>query len=145
MFKVEEVENFAKINLDVIEVFKNQLSSYDFDSEDSSIEELEFEFNGINYALRSNGRDDWISDGKYENTTENYQLISYDNSEIKYPCSKNIIDYYNLIISQDVSRTGSYYTDWYYSYYKPDINVVETVTVAEVVIPEHDEVVYRAV
>jgi len=145
MFKVKEVDMFTKVGSDVIEVFKNHLSSYDFDSEDSSIEELEFEFNGTNYALRSNGKDDWISDGKYESTTENYQLVSYDNSKIKYPCDKNIINYYNLVVSQDVSRTGSYYTDWYYSYYKPDMNVIETATVAEVIIPEHEEVIYRTV
>ena len=145
MYKIEEVKKFAKASDVIIKELKNKFSEYGFDSEDASIEELAFNFNGQNFALWNTDSEDWISDGKYESGGENYQLVSFDNSKIKYPCTKNITDYYNVVVNQSISRTGSYYTDWYYSYFEPTVSVLEIVTVAEVVIPEHEDVVYKTV
>jgi len=145
VYKIEEVKGFVKASDQIIKALKNKLSEYEFDSEDASIEELSFEFDGQIFALRGAGSEDWISEGKYENGAENYQLVSFDNSEIKYPCTKNITNYYNIILNQSISRSGSYYTDWYYSYFEPTISVLEIVTVAEVIIPEHEGVIYKTV
>jgi len=106
------------------------------------LEEYEFSFKGVKYALSNLGGDEWEDDGKYQNKFSTYQLISFDDSETSYPCSANFLDSYDVTIGMGVSRTGSYYSDYYYDYYEPEFHKIKKVMIPEVVIPEHEDIEY---
>lgn len=140
MFTVEQVNNFKAATNDIVKLLKNKLKDYSFGDEDGSIEELTFIYNNTTFALTEIEDEEWTSEGKYEYSSKSYQIVSFDNSHIKYPCEKNIINHYNLFLNQSISRTGSYYSDWYYQYEEPTISVLHINHVNEVIIPEHDEI-----
>lgn len=140
MFSIKEVKKFIEADLRILDALKNKLAEYDFDDEDGNIEGLKFKLDDLSFALTSVKDEDWISDGKYENSSSYYQLVSYDASKNKYACSKNIINRYTTVVCQEIIRTGSYYSDWSYTYFEPIISIVEIINVPEVVIPEHEDV-----
>lgn len=140
MFSIKEVKKFIDADLRILDALKNKLAEYNFDDEDGNIEGLKFKLNDLSFALTSVKDEDWISDGKYENSSSYYQLVSYDASKNKYACSKNIINRYTTVVCQEIIRTGSYYSDWSYTYFEPIISIVEIINVPEVVIPEHEDV-----
>ncbi|HID0768063.1 TPA: hypothetical protein ACXDAZ_002592 [Clostridium botulinum] len=73
-----------------------------------------FEIDGITYALEQIEEEDWISGGKYE-CSSNVFRIGISNKECAWKVDKPL----DLYIKQDVSRTGSYYSDYFYDYEKP--------------------------
>lgn len=143
MFSIEEVKKFTNAGSSILDALKNKLAEYNFDDEGGNIEGLKFKLNDLSFALTSVKDEDWISDGKYENSSSYYQLISYDASKIKYACSKNIINRYATVVCQEITRTGSYYTDWSYTYFEPIISTVEIAAVPEITIPEHEELIFK--
>lgn len=143
MFSIEEVKKFTNADSSILDALKNKLAEYNFDDEDGNIEGLKFKLNDLSFALTSVKDEDWISDGKYENSSSYYQLVSYDASKIKYAYSKNIINRYTTVVCQEITRTGSYYSDWYSTYFEPTISIVEIINVPEVVIPEHEDVFFK--
>jgi len=122
---------------ELIELVRESLPD---DCTSRNMEVLEFELNGLSYAFCEVKTDEIVSDGKYENGGNTYQLLEFDKTIISYPCTKSITNTYDLLVYVGFSRTGSYYTDWYYEYDKPELQRVKVATVPEEVIPEHDEV-----
>lgn len=82
----------------------------------------------------------WDDQGKYQYMSIDYQLVSYDNSKHSWPTNDNIIDYYDFIFTQHISRSGSYFSDYYYEYDKPEPYKLKEFLVPEVIIPEHIEI-----
>lgn len=132
MFKVEEVKLFKTPAHEVIDKLKEVIDDT-FDDESDCLECLQFVLDGVTYALRETVDNTWESEGKYEYNTSEFQLCSYT-SDWK------IIDKFNIYVKESVSRTGSYYSDWYYSYEKPYIQEIHIETIPEKIIPKHDEV-----
>lgn len=146
MFKLEEVKNFKKADLNLIKALKNELSKIEFNWDKGDIEEFTFTFNNITYALCSIHEGEWTSDdGKYEYNCMDYQLISFDSEKESYPCDDNTIDEFNILVSQDIQRTGSYYSDYCYIYEKPIISLIETIEISEQIIPAHEEIQYKEI
>lgn len=129
----------SAIELHIKEEINNQWN------DERCILEDEFYLNieGIGYAFVLFDEDNWEDDGsgKYQYCDEVYELVCFDLSERKYPCGKNILSRFNLFASVSSSRTGSYYTDYYYNYDKPTYYKAEVKHVNEVIIPAHDKVV----
>ena len=81
----------------------------------------------------------WKDGGKYSYSSSTYQLVSYDQNISDYPCTESIIDDFNLFSTINMSRSGSYFTDYYYDYDLPYYSKYNLNLVPEVIIPEHFE------
>lgn len=66
------------------------------------------EMDGHIYDLREEENENWVSEGKYEYRKYVCEILEDNNPTGVY-------------LSQSQSRSGSYYTDWYYYYEKPEI------------------------
>ena len=117
-------------------------SDYD---EGNTLEELDFTYNNKKYSLLEIGSDPWEDGGKYQYGGNSYQLVSYDDTIVKYCCKKSIIDYYDIEIYRPCSRTGSYYSDYYYSYNLPVVYRVGTKVIPEQIIPAYTQVVLEEI
>lgn len=141
--KVEDIKTTIKVSDEIIQELKDSLYSGQEDLED--LEDFYFKVDDKPFALIKIISDDWIDDGKYDYCANKYQLVSYDEDIAVYPYEASITEYYNTIVEQEVSRTGSYYTEWTYIYDKPTIHKAYLENVPEVVIPEHEEVRYKEI
>ena len=94
----------------------------------------------INFAFICTRESDWDDQGKYQYMSIDYQLVSYDNSKHSWPTNDNIIDYYDFIFTQHISRSGSYFSEYYYEYDKPEPYKLKEFLIPEVIIPEHIEI-----
>jgi hypothetical protein len=73
---------------------------------------------------------EWVDDGKYSYKTNVAELSIYDAKRNKYTPT-------GIILSQNISRSGSYFSYYNYDY----CNVVQVFR-KEITIPEHIEVEY---
>lgn len=142
--KVEDVKNTIKANEEIVKGLKNSLGVLE-EKFYEGLEELSFKVNNKSFALIKILSCDWIDDGKYDYCTDEYQLASYEESITPYLSETSITGYYNIIVEQDVSRTGSYYSEWTYIHDKPIVKEAYLKTVPKVVIPEHEQVRYKEV
>lgn len=140
---IEEFSKLAIANNDLIKALDIVLSEYNYEYESGDIEELKFLFDSVDYALLEKIPLEWVSDGKYDNGNVTYQLVSYDKTIKSYPCERNIINRYNVLVEQSMYRTGSYYSDYYITYEEPCISIAYKFVVPEVTIPAHSEVGYK--
>ena len=76
--------------------------------------------------------DNWEDDGKYQYRTEQGQLIEMNKNYKE-------IQSFNFGISREVSRSGSYFTDYYYTNDDYEMFEIEEIVIPEVVIPEHKD------
>lgn len=140
---VEEFNTYKEIPDGIEEAIKKEIKKQ-WDDERNILEcDFYVDVNGVGYAFVSIEEGDWEDDGKYSFSTDYFQLVSFDCKEIKYPCYKNIIDKLNFFVSVGASRTGSYYTDYYYNYDEPEYFKGYIKHIKEVVIPAHDEVKFK--
>ena len=100
----------------------------------------QFEFNEEYYDLILIAEDNIEDEGKYQNGGTHYQLVSYDPNITNYSSEESITSYYDIEVYIGYYRTGSYYTDWFYTYDIPTIHRIVIEEVAEVIIPAHKEV-----
>jgi len=99
---------------------------------DKDLDDFEYKHDNVIYGFKDVGDDEWEDDGsgKYQYKEEQGQLMSMDE---KY----NEIELFNFGVSRSTSRTGSYYTDYYYDSesYIP-FEIKETL-IPEQIIPAH--------
>jgi len=137
---VEEFNTYKETSKGLEEAIKKEIKKQ-WDDERNILEgNFYVNINGVDYGFISIEEGGWEDDGKYSFTTDYFQLVSFNCEEIKYPCCKNIIDKLNFFASVDASRTGSYYTGYYYNYDEPEYFKGFISHVPEVVIPAHDTV-----
>ena len=134
MFKVEDVKGFKEASQELINEVKANVPS------NGTIEDMMFAYEGNTYAMINLESDDEINDGKYVSGCKYYQLVSIDTSVAEYPRKDNIVDKFNVVISNSYSKCGSYFSDYEWYYDEPEIGIVSLKTIPEVVIPEHEEV-----
>ena len=133
--KVEDFKSYKQCSKDLLELIKeNYVISEDLEDVSSITKD------GVSYSLVEINSSDWIGGEKYEDKTITYQLVSIDKNIASYPCEANILDYYDVVLTQGISRTGSHYTDWYYEYEEPYVELMYLENVTEVIIPAHQEV-----
>ena len=144
--KVDDVKKFKVINEELLNKLKEEVNKIKDGTEYSVMEEdFIFKFEGKTYSVEELEKDTIEDSGKYQNGGTTYQLVSFDTKVCSYPSNSSITERFNVTIYEKWSRSGSYYSDYYYTYYKPQIVLLEIQTVQEVVIPEHEEVKYVSV
>lgn len=136
---LKDYYNITKASDEILDALIVELEEY----KDAEIEDLEFKIEDGSYALIVNEEEEWISGGKYEYGGSSYQLVRYDSSIASYPTKKSIIYYYDIFVKQSIYRSGSYFSDWYYTYEEPAIYKVYIKKVSEVIIPEHEEIKFK--
>lgn len=132
---VEEFTKCKPASDELIEKVKEWVSNL------NSLEDCrDFHFGNLAYNLYCVEEGDWDDEGKYQYQYNLYQLASYDENVKKWLCDESLVDKYNIFLGQCVTRCGSYFSDYYYEYDKPDISIAYVEHIPEVVIPAHDEV-----
>ena len=143
---LEEYRLCKKASPELIEAVKNRINEicggYD---ESDRMEDFRFNYNGIDYSVKCIDEDPWDDQGKYQYSGTTYQLVSYDKNIKGRCCNDSIVDLFDIEIYHPVTRCGSYFSDYYYTYSYPTVSKVSTKRVPEVVIPAHDEVIYEEV
>lgn len=142
MFTVNDAKNFKHVSDNLLEAVKNKLETWPNYCENDKIEhgEMDFENDGVFYGYLYIGETSWDDEGKYQYQDITYQLVAYDPENKSYPCSDNIIDKFDLILTVPVTRSGSYFSEYSYYYDKPGLSIVEIDHIPEQVIPAHEEV-----
>ena len=145
--KVDEIKRFVIPNEELTSklesIISNEIRNKD---EDYSVcESLQFDFDGLDYALIEVYEDSISDEGKYQYGGEIYQLVEFDKAIASYPCEKSITKKFNLFVRENWTRSGSYFSDYYYTYEEPSLFSYDVTIVPEVVIPEHEEVVVKTI
>lgn len=142
---VEEAKTFKEVSNELLDKVKQEIENLDWKAERSSVIEyngLKFEFEGISYDVRVVEEDCWEDGGKYQYSTNVWQLVSFDKNICKYACEKSIIDKYNLFMNENITRSGSYFSDYWYQCDKPNYTKISIKNVLEMIIPAHEKIEY---
>ena len=139
--KVDEVKRFVVPNEELTSKLESIISNErrNKDEDYSVCESLRFDFDGFDYALIEVDEDSISDEGKYQYGGEIYQFVEFDKAIASYPCEKSITKKFNLFVREDWTRSGSYFSNYYYEYDYPDLFSYEVVTIPEKVILEHEE------
>lgn len=142
-YNVEEFNKLKEIESEIESKIKSRINEEWNSGRNILEDDFYCKIDGIAYGFICEEEGDWEDEGKYQFSTDEFKLVSFDDSKEKHPHGKNIIDTFNLFVSVGISRSGSYYTDYYYDYDKPQYFKGEVSHVEEVVIPAHDIVKFK--
>lgn len=142
MMTVEELKEYKYASDELVEVIKNGIDNiWGSYCEHNWMEDgFGVEHDGVSYSVIEVDESSWDDEGKYQYQNITYQLVSYNPEIESYPCDESIIDKYNLFFDLPVTRSGSYFSDYFYEYDKPVISrgTIEHIPVK--IIPAHEEV-----
>lgn len=139
----KKFEKFVEPSEEIVSLLKEKCSNVKSgDNNYADRGELDFELNGLGYSLCEYDEEDISDEGKYQYGGTTYQLVEFDKSIESYPNGKSTTKEFNLFVYVAFSRSGSYYSDWYYSYEKPIIQTVEMKHIERQVIEAHDIFVF---
>ena len=93
------------------------------------LEDVGCEFNGERYGTEALLESDWDDGGKYQYKEEYGLLCKVDGEGV-------VIDKYDICIVNDITRSGSYFSEYDYENEFRVEQIIEKV-IPEVVIPEH--------
>lgn len=137
---VEQVKNLKNADDNLIAALRKEIPN-SYYGERNPLDELMFDHNGERFTLCEHECTPWDDDGKYSFRTEYYQLCSYNPDIENYLCDQSKTGEYDILVSIGATKSGSYFSEYYYEYSDITIEKVKLSHVPEVVIPEHDEVV----
>lgn len=142
MLTVDEVKKCKHVTDDLIKAVKDKLEDWPDYCEKDLIEngEMNFEYNKTSYGFFLVDESSWGDEGKYQYQDMTYQLVSYDPTNIGYPCDANVLDKFDLILTMSVTRSGSYFSNYEYFYDKPILSIVEIEHIPEQIIPAHEDI-----
>jgi len=98
---------------------------------DQHLDDFSYEHDGKIYGFKYE-ESDWKDEGKYQHREESGVLCEYDENY-------NVISLFDYGLSRSSSRSGSYFSDYYYDNDKYSKYKIVDVVIPEVVIPEHTE------
>ena len=106
--------------------------AYIINDEELSLEDCLVEVDNVKYSFENVSQEPWDDQGKYQHSSYEGQLCRVDEDY-------NTLELYDYYIDQSISRSGSYYSDWYYDYQNVRIYKIEKVLIPEEVkvIPAH--------
>lgn len=125
MIEFENV-NFEELKHMDLEEAKEIVKQFD---EVTWLEDVGCEFNGERYGTEALLESDWDDGGKYQYKEEYGLLCKLDNDY-------TVIEKYDVCIVNDITRSGSYFSKYYYETELRVERIIEKV-IPEVVIPEH--------
>lgn len=123
-----KLNELKEIDKELLKQIVNQI-------DDEDIDDVVVEVNDNRYGFSAIEDGSWEDDGrgKYYTKESTYILGLYGENEDKW----RFIEKYNVIVSQGVSKTGSYYTDWNYEYEEPTFSYAKEEVIPEQIIPAH--------
>lgn len=142
MLTVEDIKKCKHTTNDLIKEVENRLDDWPSYCEEDLLEngKVDFEYHNTSYGFLVVDESSWDDEGKYQFQNITYQLVSYNSTEIPYLCEDNILNKFDLILNVSVTRSGSYFSDYNYSYDKPILSIIEIEQIPEQIIPAHEEV-----
>ena len=135
---VEQAKKFLPVPVELFSMVEEEMRAIESNISDDYIElerEIEFIWNGAQFGLSPVEKGDWEDGGKYQYSTDIYQLVSYKDKLLEEEVNK-----YNLFISIDISRSGFYFSDYYFQCQFGTYTTTCIIDVPEVIIPAHQEV-----
>lgn len=100
----------------------------EFDNE-SSLEDIGQEINGINYGVNVLNEGSWEDGGKYQYRTDIGVLCECD-------VNWNIVKIFNIAVTSNVIRSGSYFSEYNYEYEDLEVNKIIKKVILKQIIPE---------
>lgn len=125
MIEFENV-NYEELKHMDLEEAKEIVKQFD---EVTWLEDVGCEFNGERYGAEALLESDWDDGGKYQYKEEYGLLCKVDGEGV-------VIDKYDICIVNDITRSGSYFSEYDYENEFRVEQIIEKV-IPEVVIPEH--------
>lgn len=104
-----------------------------FNNEDD-FEELSTTIDGIEYGLKIVGETDWDDQGKYQ--YKDVTGVLCENLE------DGSVTKYDIAVTQYITRSGSYFSDYYYQYDPLQVDQLVQKVIPQQVIPERTIVVF---
>ena len=99
-----------------------------FDNE-TFLEDIGEEVNGIHYGVNVLEEGDWIDEGKYQYRTDIGVLCEFDDNW-------NVVNMFDIAVTSDIARSGSYFSEYNYDYEKLKVNKVIKKVIPQKIIPE---------
>lgn len=127
---VEKVKKYTKVSQELLQELQDFITAH-ANSEVDLMEDFVMIYDGKNYSFEQIGESPWDDQGKYQ-----YQ-------DIDYILKDENGNYMNILAKVGVIRSGSYFSDYYYEYDVPTLYIITTKTEPEVIIPEHEVVIYE--
>lgn len=115
----ELVEMFLKDAKKIIEEFNNE----------SFLEDIGGEVNGTNYGVKVLDEGSWDDEGKYQYRTDIGVLCEYDEKW-------NVVKMFDIAVTSQITRSGSYFSDYNYDYEKLQVNKIIKKVIPQQIIPE---------
>ena len=143
MISVEELKQCKCATEDLIKAVNDRIAEICTEGSERKPIEHEgfgFTYNGISYNVVELEDSGWEDEGKYQYSDTTYQLVSFDKEVKAWPCDESIIDRYDLFLNIGITRSGSYYSDYWYAYDSPTVSIAKLKRIPEQIIPAHDEV-----
>lgn len=100
----------------------------EFDNE-HFLEDIGEEINGVHYGVKVLEEGDWDDEGKYQYRTDIGVLCEYDNDW-------NMTKMFDIAVTSQMTRSGSYFSDYYYEYEDLEVNKIIKKVIPKQVIPE---------
>ena len=103
-----------------------------FKENERTLEDNAVKIDGDTFGVTEFDDGNWEDEGKYQYNTESGRLCRYDNEY-------SVVEKYDIYIELSITRSGSYFSDYYYEYDNVRAYEIKKVLVPEVIIPEHYE------
>lgn len=98
-------------------------------NKESFLEDIGEEVNGTNYGVKVLNEGDWIDEGKYQYRTDIGALCEFDDKW-------NVIKMFDIAVTSEIARSGSYFTDYNYYYEDLKVNKIIKKFIPQQIIPE---------
>lgn len=98
-------------------------------NKESFLEDIGEEVNGTNYGVKVLDEGDWIDEGKYQYRTDIGVLCEYDEKW-------NVAKMFDIAVTSEITRNGSYFTDYNYDYEDLKVNKIIKKVIPQQIIPE---------
>ena len=100
----------------------------EFDNE-SFLEDIGEEVNGTNYGIKVLDEGNWDDEEKYQYKTDVGVLCEYDEKW-------NIVKMFDIAVTSQITRSGSYFSDYNYDYENLKVNNIIKKVIPKQIIPE---------
>lgn len=98
-------------------------------NKDSFLEDIGEEVNGVNYGVKVLDEGNWEDKGKYQYRTDVGVLCQYDERW-------NVVKMFDIAVTSEITRSGSYFTDYNYDYEDLELNKIIKKVIPKQIIPE---------
>lgn len=96
---------------------------------ESFLEDIGEEVNGVNYGVEVLDEGDWVDGGKYQYKTDIGVLCEFDEKW-------NVVKMFDIAVTSEITRSGSYFSEYNYEYEDLEVNKIIKKVIPKQIIPE---------